>query len=110
MVALHPGGGSWIGEVYANENWLDIIGYQSGHNNNPKTLDFINKGPVAARWDKLPPRPLINMEPVYEEINPDIRAADVRNAAYWSIFNAPAAGFTYGANGIWPWLREGNLF
>ncbi len=109
LVALHPGGGSWIGEVYKDENWLDIIGYQSGHNNYPKTLNFINKGPVPTMWSKLPPRPIINMEPVYEEINPNVTATDVRNAGYWSVLNAPTAGFTYGANGVWPWLREGEL-
>lgn len=107
LVALHPGGGGWIGEAYARESWLDIVGYQSGHNNHPRTLTFINKGPVAGLWSKLPPRPLINMEPVYEEISPQVSATDVRNAAYWSILSAPTAGITYGANGIWPWLREG---
>ncbi len=49
LVALHPGGGFWIGEAYAQESWLDIIGYQSGHNTQPSTLQFINKGPVASR-------------------------------------------------------------
>lgn len=107
LVALHPGGASWIGEVYAKATWLDIIGYQSGHSNSRHAQNFINRGPVAQNWDKLPPRPIINMEPVYEEINPGITAADVRNAAYWSILNAPTAGITYGANGIWPWLRTG---
>ncbi|GEO05713.1 hypothetical protein AAE02nite_33770 [Adhaeribacter aerolatus] len=107
LVALHPGGGSWIGEAYAQEKWLDIIGYQSGHNNSARTINFMNKGPVATTWSQLPPRPLINMEPVYEEINPNITAADVRNASYWSVLSAPASGITYGANGVWPWLREG---
>ncbi|MDO1451662.1 DUF4038 domain-containing protein [Rhodocytophaga aerolata] len=107
IVAQHPGGGSWIGEVYANEPWLDIVGYQSGHNNSANAVNFITKGTVAKLWDQLPARPLINMEPVYEEINPKITATDVRNASYWSLFNTPTAGITYGANGIWPWLREG---
>ena len=31
----------------------------------------------------------------------------MRNASYWSILATPTAGITYGANGIWPWLREG---
>ncbi|HZG24955.1 MAG TPA: DUF4038 domain-containing protein [Chitinophagaceae bacterium] len=109
VVALHPGGGAWIGEAYAKENWLDIIGYQSGHNRAPKTVSWINRGPVASAWSSLPPKPMINMEPVYEEINPDITAADVRNASYWSILSTPTAGITYGANGLWPWLREGEF-
>lgn len=109
LVAQHPGGASWIGEVYADEPWLDIIGYQSGHNSSENAVNFITKGPVSKMWDKLPARPLINMEPVYEDINPKITATHIRNASYWSIFNSPIAGITYGANGIWPWLREGEL-
>jgi len=62
---------------------------------------------MANKWDKLPPRPLINLEPNYEEINNTIDAEDVRNASYWSLFATPMAGITYGANGIWPWIREG---
>ncbi|WP_247235326.1 DUF4038 domain-containing protein [Telluribacter sp. SYSU D00476] len=107
VVAQHPQGGSWIGEVYANEPWLDIVGYQSGHNSGAGAVNFITKGHVATKWDKLPARPLINMEPVYEEIGPKITAKDVRSASYWSILAAPTSGITYGANGIWPWLRTG---
>jgi hypothetical protein len=107
LVAQHPQGGSWIGEVYASEPWLDIVGYQSGHNSSEKAVNFITKGPVAGMWDKLPARPLINMEPVYEEISPKITDTHVRNASYWSLLSTPTAGITYGANGIWPWLRPG---
>ncbi|MHA4845814.1 apiosidase-like domain-containing protein [Flavitalea antarctica] len=106
-VSLHPGGGSWIGEAYASEDWLDIIGYQSGHNNGPNAINFMTRGPISRMWHRLPPRVLINMEPVYEEIAPDITDRDIRNAGYWSVLNAPAAGITYGANGLWPWLRDG---
>jgi hypothetical protein len=109
VVALHPGGGSWIGEAYSSESWLDIVGYQSGHNNADRTLSWINRGPVATTWHKLPAKPLINMEPVYEEIAPNITAADVRSASYRSVFSAPVSGITYGANGVWPWLREGEF-
>lgn len=108
-VALHPGGGSWIGEAYAQEHWLDIIGYQSGHNRSLNAVRFITSGPVAKNWHKLAPRAFINMEPVYEEIGKDITATDIRNAAYWSVLSTPVAGITYGANGIWPWLRDGEL-
>ena len=107
LVAQHPQGGSWIGEIYADEPWLDIIGYQSGHNNTEGPVKMITLGKPAKMWDKLPARPLINMEPVYEEIRPNITATDVRNASYWSVLATPTAGITYGANGIWPWLREG---
>lgn len=107
IVAQHPQGRSWIGEVYKDEYWLNIIGYQSSHSNGEGTVNWITKGPVSQMWSHLPPRPIINLEPNYEEINPGITDKDVRNASYWSIFAAPVAGISYGANGIWPWLRPG---
>jgi hypothetical protein len=107
VVALHPSGKDWLGDAYAGEAWLDIIGYQTGHNNAEPTLAWITKGPVSQRWDKIAPKVLINMEPVYEEIRPEITDDDIRNASYWSVLSTPTAGITYGANGIWPWLREG---
>ena len=107
VVAQHPLGRLWIGDNHKNEDWLDVIGYQSSHSNKQETVDWINKGPIATRWDKVPAKPIINMEPNYEEIYNIITDEDVRNASYWSVFAAPIAGITYGANGIWPWIREG---
>jgi len=107
IVAQHPQGRSWIGEVYKDEPWLDIIGYQSSHSNAEGTVNWINKGPMSKLWSVLPARPLINLEPNYEEIRTTINARDVRNASYWSLFATPVSGVTYGHNGIWPWLREG---
>lgn len=107
IVAQHPHGRSWIGEAYAREDWLDIVGYQSSHSKAEATVNWINKGPVSEQWDTLPARPIMNMEPIYEEIHEDVTDRDVRSACYWSVFAAPPAGISYGANGIWPWLREG---
>ena len=106
-VATHPCGRSWIGEIYKDEPWLNIIGYQSSHSNEEGTVNWITKGPMSQSWSHLPPRPIINLEPNYEEINFKITDRDVRNACYWSIFATPIAGVTYGANGIWPWLHKG---
>lgn len=106
-VALHSMGKSWIGKEYAQEEWLDIIGYQSGHDARSNTIDWITRGPVSREWTKLPPKVFINMEPCYEDITPEIRAGEVRNASYHSLFAAPIAGIAYGANGIWPWIRKG---
>ncbi len=107
LVTLHPHGLSWLGDLYEDQEWYDVITYQSSHSNEANTVNWINTGPVTERWDKLRPMPLINTEPNYEEIYFKITAEDVRNASYWSVFAAPPAGITYGANGIWPWLREG---
>lgn len=106
-VALHPQGQSWIGKEYAQEDWVDILGFQTGHNASSYTMKWITEGPVATEWTHLPPKAFINMEPVYEDILPTTHAPEVRNASYWSVFSTPTAGITYGANGIWPWLRPG---
>lgn len=106
-VTLHPHGSSWVGELYAPEDWYGLMGYQSSHSNSERVVNWINKGPMSQMWSKLKPMPYINMEPNYEEIHFKITAKDVRNASYWSIFATPIAGVTYGANGIWPWLAEG---
>ncbi len=107
LVTLHPHGLSWIGDLYEDQEWYDVVTYQSSHSNEANTVNWINKGPVADRWQKIRPVPLINTEPNYEEIGFKITANDVRNASYWSVFAAPISGITYGANGIWPWLRNG---
>nr|WKN38750.1 DUF4038 domain-containing protein [Tunicatimonas sp. TK19036] len=107
LVALHPMGRSWVGEAYAEEEWVDVIGYQSGHTNTSSAVEYITRGPASKKWNQLPPRPIINMEPCYEEIFHRISADDVRDACYWSLFATPIAGITYGANGIWSWIREG---
>ncbi len=108
-VTLHPHGHSFVGDIYALEDWYGLMGYQSSHSNSEGTVNWINKGPMSQMWSKLKPMPYINMEPNYEEIGFRITAKDVRNASYWSIFATPVAGVTYGANGIWPWLAEGEL-
>lgn len=107
LVTLHPHGLSWIGDLYEDQEWYDLYTYQSSHSKAQNTVDWITKGPVSERWSKIRPMPFINTEPLYEEIRADATAQDIRNAWYWSIFSAPVAGITYGANGIWPWLREG---
>ncbi len=106
-VTLHPHGSSWVGDLYSQEDWYGLMGYQSSHNNGDRVVNWINKGPMSKMWSKLKPMPYINLEPNYEEIYFRITAEDVRNASYWSIFATPIAGVTYGANGVWPWLQPG---
>ncbi len=108
VAGIHSMGKSWIGQEYAGEAWLDLLGYQSGHSVDASTVNWITKGPVMRDWARLPPRVLINMEPAYEASASGVTtigARDVRNASYWSLLSAPAAGITYGGNAIWPWSR-----
>jgi hypothetical protein len=107
-VSLHPGGMHWNWNDFKDEPWLDLIGYQSGHGDDDRTLQWINTGPPAADWRKEPHRPFINLEPPYEnhiayQSKRPHDAHSVRRAMYWSLLNAPTAGVSYGGHGVWGW-------
>lgn len=107
-VVMHPGGMHWIMNEFRDESWLDLFGYQSGHGDDPSTLQWMLTGPPTIDWTKPPVRPFINLEAPYENHiayqsrNP-ISAHTVRRAVYWSLLNAPPAGVTYGGHGVWGW-------
>lgn len=110
-IVMHPQGMQSYTEFFRHEKWLDIIGYQSGHGDNDNALNWIHSGPISKEWQLTPPRPFINLEPPYEDhvsYQSKQRHSDynVRRASYWSLLNAPTAGLTYGAHGIWSWEVE----
>jgi hypothetical protein len=107
-VSLHPGGMQWNGEEFRHEEWLDILGYQSGHGDDKETFNWLVGGPPATYWKQAPARPFINLEPPYEnhisyQSKQRISAAMTRRALYWSLLVSPTAGVTYGGHGIWGW-------
>jgi hypothetical protein len=93
---------------FQNEQWLDLYGYQSGHGDDDKTLQWMTGGPPARDWTIEPRRPFINLEPPYEyhlayQSRRPITPHTVRRAIYWSLLNAPTAGVSYGGHGVWGW-------
>jgi Protein of unknown function (DUF4038)/Domain of unknown function (DUF5060)/Putative collagen-binding domain of a collagenase len=107
-VILHPAGEIWIGDDFLNEMWMDVIGYQSGHGGSNKSQAWLVNGPPATSWDRTPARPIINLEPPYENHASFVddkrhEALDVRRAIYWSLLVSPTAGVTYGGHGVWGW-------
>jgi hypothetical protein len=105
---LHPAGMLFPFEAFRDEKWLDFLIYQSGHGDDARTLQWIHSGPVSSFWQKSPARPLINLEPPYEgHLGYQSRKPHTdyvtRRAIYWSLLNAPTAGVTYGAHGVWSW-------
>jgi hypothetical protein len=106
--ALHPAGLQWNLDEFINEDWLDMVGYQSSHSNGRRALSWLVNGPPANDWRRTPYRPFFNLEPNYEghidySTRRPIGAHAVRRAAYWSLLNAPTAGVSYGGHGVWGW-------
>jgi hypothetical protein len=82
--------------------WLSFQTIQTSHTIWNRAYDLIAKD-----WDSVPTRPEVMGEGGYEgiadhtmEVVHAIDAADVRRIAYTSMF-AGAAGYTYGAQGVW---------
>jgi len=107
-VTMHPAGMQWIADDFKDEAWYDFIGYQSGHGDDEPTMAWLNSGPPATAWRNAPPRPIINLEPPYEDhisYQNKTRFDDqaVRRAMYWSLLVSPTAGVSYGGHGVWGW-------
>lgn len=105
---LHPGGQHWNLPEFQHEDWLDLVGYQSGHGDDDGTWRWIVAGPPAKDWKLEPPRPFLNLEPPYEnhvayQSRKPHSPENVRKAMYWSLLNAPTAGVSYGGHGVWGW-------
>jgi len=99
-VSLHPGGRIWVQDEFKDEEWLDIIGYQSGHSGDDETVSWLVAGPPSQGWKKIPPRPQINLEPPYEanlgsEIYEKLNDFVCRRGLYYSLLVTPTCGVTY---------------
>lgn len=108
---IHPRGRQWFFDDFTEEDWMDLIIYQSSHGGGEQTLSWLQTGPPSEKWKESPVRPVINSEPGYEdhvawELDRTHTADDIRPQLYWSLLNAPTAGVTYGAHGIWSWEEE----
>ena len=109
-VTMHPGSRQWTGGDFRAEKWFSFIGYQSGHNDSEEAVKWLVEGPPATEWSTRPARPIVNMEPNYEEITSPqtgthFDALAVRKAMYRSLLVSPTAGATYGHHGVWSWAE-----
>ena len=107
-LTLHPYPMDWPRDVYNDEPWLTVLGYQSAHGDDETYLRWIPEGPPSTDWRRAPARPIINLEPPYEghlayHSGRPFDDHAVRRAAYWSTLASPPAGVCYGAHGIWSW-------
>ncbi len=80
---------------------------QTGHGDRdsiPGTLRLI-----TAAINRKPVRPVVNSEVCYEGIGEGCRQ-EMQRRLFWTCFLNGCAGFTYGANGIWQFNREGEPY
>ncbi len=111
IATMHPSGMSWVADEFRDEKWFSFLGYQSGHGDDDNLHRWTAAGPASTEWSKEPARPIINLEPNYEDHlayqsrqpHPPL---NIRRAAYWSLLCVPPAGVTYGGHGVWGWHAE----
>ncbi len=110
LMAFHPQGAAGSSDFFPDEPWLDLHLRQNGH-----AADHTGRYErTRIDHDRMPPRPVLDAEPIYEDIGIDFDparhghavAADVRRACYWNLF-AGACGHTYGHNAVWQMWAPG---
>jgi hypothetical protein len=111
MISYHPTGRQSSSFWFQYEPWLDFNSIQSGH-----FIRTTNFRLVAADYAKTPVKPVLDMEPGYENITDGlvrnntnavrITATDVRRSAYLAVF-AGAAGHTYGCGEVYEFWSPG---
>ncbi len=103
LITLHPTGGRSSAEWFHEEDWLDFNMRQNGH-----VAEFDRYAATRADYDRLPVKPVIDGEPIYEDHPVSFRpkemghsiASDVRRPLYWDLFSG-AFGHTYGHHSVW---------
>ena len=104
MMSFHPQGvAEGASKWFHNDSWFNFNMLQTGHCTDQPVYDKISRS-----YNRIPTKPVLDGEPVYENIpvcfdEKDMGKAsayDVRKAAYHSLF-AGAFGHTYGCNDIW---------
>ena len=125
LMTFHPRGRTTSARWWSKASWIDLHAFQSGHRKYgqrmgtvdypiPDNTEEDNWMYVDSVWKYKPLKPVIDDEPVYEEIPKGLHtptegywhAPDVRRYAYWSVF-AGSCGHTYGHNAIMQFYREG---
>jgi hypothetical protein len=93
LATYHPKSPRSSSQWFHNDKWLNFNMLQTGHTALNRNYDL-----VAEDWNRTPVKPVVDGEGGYEGYN-GIEPALVRRIAYCGVF-AGAAGYTYGANGL----------
>jgi len=95
-VTIHPGGNAR--DTVVNDSILDYDMLQTGHGGMGSAGNTLRI--VSEEYARQPHMPVVEGEVAYEGILEGSRQ-EVQRAMYWICMLNGAAGFTYGANGIW---------
>ena len=125
LMTYHPRGRYTSAKWWSKAGWMDFHCFQSGHRKYgqrmgnkdypiPDNTEEDNWQYVDSTWAQKPIKPVIDDEPIYENITIGLhdkeagtwKAADVRRYAYWSVF-AGSCGHTYGHTAIMQFYRPG---
>lgn len=110
LMTFHPSGGRGSAEWFHAADWLDFNMRQNGH-----SVEFSDRySKTRIDYDRLPPKPVLDGEPVYEDHPVNFKAAalghstatDVRRPLYWNLFTG-AFGHTYGHHSVWQMAAPG---
>jgi len=97
-ITTHPRGNSCGHDEVTDTGLLDFEMVQGGQNGYP---DLISTSDLTGRAVKnVHPKPTVLGEACYEGIRGGSKE-EVQRFLFWSTMLSGAAGFTYGANGIW---------
>ena len=108
LMTFHPWGGTSSSKWFQSADWLDFNMMQTGHGERSYAA---YKKWLIPDYQLQPVKPTFDGEPRYEDHPHDWKPgilgwfddADVRQAAYWSLFSG-AFGHTYGCHAIWQML------
>lgn len=108
-VTMHPPGAPfWALDEYADESWMTVLGYQSSHGESDRYWEFIINGAPSKDWQRTPHRPIMNLEPPYEDhrsftTGKRFDSRTVRLGVWSSLLATAVSGVTYGGHGVWGW-------
>lgn len=109
LITMHPWGGHGSAQWFHGVDWLDFNVRQNGHE-----AHWNRYSQIKDDYDRVPPVPVFDMEPLYEDhpINASAdsfgysTAADIRRTFYWTVFHG-GCGYTYGHHSIWQFWAAG---
>ncbi|MDB5320474.1 MAG: hypothetical protein JWN40_2105 [Phycisphaerales bacterium] len=107
LMTYHPYYAQSSSQWFQKDSWLDFNAIQSG-----QALNRDNYNMIGADYGRSPARPVMDIEPGYEDIPSGIKSGnqrltdyDVRKAEYAALF-AGAFGVTYGNNNVWQFVTS----